>query len=76
MAGPLLAPQGIGSLLARTLVGRLTDRIGPRPVVLAGLALAVAGTIPFALAGPHTSELLLSLVLVSAAPGSPRPTSP
>jgi EmrB/QacA subfamily drug resistance transporter len=63
-AGLLMAPQGIGALLPRTLAGRLTDRIGPRPVVLAGLALAVAGTIPFALAGPHTSELLLSLVLV------------
>ena len=63
-AGLLMAPQGIGALLPRTLAGRLTDRIGPRPVVLAGMALAVAGTIPFALAGSHTSELLLSLVLV------------
>jgi EmrB/QacA subfamily drug resistance transporter len=63
-AGLLLAPQGIGALLPRTLAGRLTDRMGPRPVVLAGLALAAAGTVPFALAGPHTSEVLLSLVLV------------
>jgi MFS family permease len=54
-AGLLMAPQGIGALLPRTLAGRLTDRIGPRPVVLAGMALAVAGTIPFALAGSHTS---------------------
>ncbi len=63
-AGLLLAPQGIGALLPRTLAGKLTDRIGPRPVVLAGMALAAAGTVPFAMAGPHTSELLLSLVLV------------
>ena len=63
-AGLLRAPQGIGALLPRTLAGKLTDRIGPRPVVLAGMALAAAGMIPFALAGPHTSELLLSLVLV------------
>jgi predicted MFS family arabinose efflux permease len=63
-AGLLLAPQGIGALLARTLAGKLTDRIGPRPVVLAGMAIAAAGTVPFALAGAHTSELLLSLVLV------------
>jgi MFS family permease len=63
-AGLLLAPQGIGALLPRTLAGKLTDRIGPRPVVLAGMAIAAAGTVPFALAGAHTSELLLSLVLV------------
>ena len=37
---------------------------GPRPVVLAGMAIAAAGTVPFALAGAHTSELLLSGVLV------------
>jgi EmrB/QacA subfamily drug resistance transporter len=63
-AGLLMAPQGIGALLPRTLAGRLTDQIGPRPVVLAGMAVATAGTVPFALAGTHTSELLLSLVLV------------
>src|SRR6185369_16590026 len=39
-AGLLLAPQGIGALLPRTLAGKLTDRIGPRPVVLAGMAIA------------------------------------
>lgn len=63
-AGLLLAPQGIGSLLPRTVAGRLTDRIGPRPVVLAGMALAALGTVPFALAGTHTSEVLLSADLV------------
>ena len=30
MAGLLLAPQGIGSLLPRTSAGKLTDRIGPQ----------------------------------------------
>jgi EmrB/QacA subfamily drug resistance transporter len=68
-AGLLLAPQGIGALLPRTLAGRLTDRMGPRPVVLAGLALAAAATVPFALAGPHTSELALSGVLVARGAG-------
>ena len=59
-AGLLLVPQGVGSLLPRTIAGRLTDRIGPRPVILAGMALAALGTLPFALSGPHTSEVLLS----------------
>jgi EmrB/QacA subfamily drug resistance transporter len=63
-AGLLLAPQGVGSLLPRVFAGRLTDKIGPRPVVLAGTALAALGTLPFALAGTHTSEVLLSLALV------------
>jgi MFS family permease len=63
-AGLLLAPQGVGSLLPRIGVGKLVDRIGPRPVVLAGTIVAALGTLPFALAGPHTSEALLSAALV------------
>ncbi len=35
-AGLLLVPQGIGSILPRTIVGKLTDRIGPRPVSRGG----------------------------------------
>jgi EmrB/QacA subfamily drug resistance transporter len=63
-AGLLLVPQGAGTLIPRTVAGRLTDRIGARPVVLAGMALAALGTLPFALAGPHTSEILLGAALV------------
>jgi EmrB/QacA subfamily drug resistance transporter len=63
-AGLLMAPQGIGSLLPRTLAGKLTDRLGPRPVVLVGMLMAAAATVPFALSGLHTSYLLLCLVLV------------
>jgi MFS family permease len=60
-AGLLLVPQGIGSLLAR-VAGGLTDRIAPRPVVLAGIALTTLGTIPFAFSG--TSYALLAVALV------------
>jgi EmrB/QacA subfamily drug resistance transporter len=63
-AGLLLVPQGVGSLLPRTILGKLTDRLGPRPVSLAGIALAAVGTVPFALAGPHTSVVLLAAALV------------
>jgi EmrB/QacA subfamily drug resistance transporter len=63
-AGLLMVPQGLGSLLPRTLAGRLTDKIGPRLVVMAGIALAAAGTIPFALAGPKTSDWALGTALV------------
>ena len=61
--GTAPGPAGHRRVAAQDAGGTLTDRIGPRPVVLAGMAIA-AGTVPFALAGAHTSELLLSLVLV------------
>jgi EmrB/QacA subfamily drug resistance transporter len=64
VAGLLLAPQGIGSLVPRRVAGRLTDRIGSRPVVLAGLLLTALGTLAFAWAGPTTSEGLLAASLL------------
>src|ERR1700683_3673722 len=69
VAGLLMVPQGIGSIAPRTLAGRLTDSIGPRLVVLAGIALAAVGTIPFALAGLHTSYWLLGAALVGRGAG-------
>ncbi|MNM52011.1 putative transport protein HsrA [compost metagenome] len=63
-AGLLMAPQGIGMLLTRSLAGKLTDRIGPRPVVLAGTALTALGTLPLALAGSSTSYIWLTAALI------------
>jgi EmrB/QacA subfamily drug resistance transporter len=60
-AGLLLAPQGVGALLART-AGSLTDRHGPRPMVLGGLLLTAVGTLPFVTG--TGDDLLLSLALV------------
>ncbi|GAA3549223.1 MDR family MFS transporter [Nonomuraea rosea] len=62
-AGLLLAPQGLGSLLAKGL-GGVADRVGPRPVVLAGIAMTALGTLPFVFADRHTGGLLLGLALV------------
>jgi EmrB/QacA subfamily drug resistance transporter len=64
VAGLLMVPQGLGSLAPRTLAGKLTDKIGPRLVVLAGVALSAVGTVPFALAGLHTNYWLLGAALV------------
>lgn len=62
-AGLLLAPQGIGSLLTRW-VGGFVDRIGARPFAIGGIVLAALATIPFAVAGSGTSELVLAGALV------------
>jgi EmrB/QacA subfamily drug resistance transporter len=64
LTGLILAPQGIGSLLPRTVAGKLTDRIGPRLVVVAGLLLTIAGTIAFTQASRATSDWLLAASLV------------
>jgi EmrB/QacA subfamily drug resistance transporter len=58
-AGLLLAPQGIGAALMLPLSGRLTDRIGGGPVVLAGVTLIALATVPFAFVSDHTPYALL-----------------
>lgn len=62
-AGLMLAPQALGSALITPLAGRLTDRHGPRTVVLAGITLTVLGTLPFALDGGTPGELLPAAAL-------------
>lgn len=51
-------------MMPRVVVGKMTDRYGPRPVSVIGIAAAAAGTVPLALAGPHTSVALLGAALV------------
>jgi EmrB/QacA subfamily drug resistance transporter len=63
-AGLLLAPQGVGMLLTRGYAGRLTDRIGARPIVLGGFLLTMAGTLAYTQAGVYTNELLLAASLI------------
>lgn len=63
-AGLLLIPQGVGALASRTIAGRLTDTIGPRSVAITGFLVVAAATVPFALAGPTTSNWLLGSALV------------
>ncbi|MEV0420401.1 DHA2 family efflux MFS transporter permease subunit [Streptosporangium canum] len=48
-AGLALVPQSVGLGLAALLVGRYADRMPARPLAVAGLAVAVVGTIPFLL---------------------------
>ena len=62
-AGLLLAPQGIGAALMLPISGRLTDRIGGGPVVLAGVTVIALATVPFAFVTDHTPYALLGAVL-------------
>jgi EmrB/QacA subfamily drug resistance transporter len=63
-AGIMLVPQGIGAVLSRTVAGNNIERFGARVIALAGFAIVAAATVPFALAGPHTSEWLLAVWMV------------
>jgi MFS family permease len=64
-AGLLLAPQGVGMLLGTQVAGRLIDRLGSeRGIVLAGMTLALFGTLPYGFADAHTNQILLAAALV------------
>jgi EmrB/QacA subfamily drug resistance transporter len=70
--GLLLAPQGLGAAIAISLAGYLTDKLGARRVVLAGVLLALAGTGWYTQIGAHTPywALLVALFLVGAGLGA------
>jgi EmrB/QacA subfamily drug resistance transporter len=65
-AGLLLAPQGLGVAIGALGAGRLVDKMGVsvRLVAVTGMVLLTAATVPYVLATAHTSEALLSMVLV------------
>ena len=62
-AGLLLAPQGIGAALMLPISGRLTDRLGGGPVVVAGITTMTLGTLPLAFVSANTPYALLCAVL-------------
>ena len=62
--GLLLMPQGIGAAIALPLAGRLTDRVGARPVVVSGLAAAFAAMAAYTRVGAGTSYALLASALL------------
>ena len=60
LAGLWLIPQGIGMLLTRNWLGKLTDRIGSRIIVIVSLLVTTIGTLPFAFASSDTNQILLA----------------
>jgi len=59
-AGLLLAPPGIVLAFAMTAGGRLTDRLAPRRVVMAGLVIFAASTLLLTRAGAATGFWVLA----------------
>ncbi|SNQ46868.1 Drug resistance transporter, EmrB/QacA subfamily [Frankia canadensis] len=75
-AGLLLAPQGLGMMIAMILLGRVVDRTSPRLLVLIGLSLAILGSVAYTQIGTDTSELLLGASLVVRGMGLAAATIP
>jgi MFS family permease len=63
-AGSLLVLQPIVMALCSPLAGRMADRIEPRYLASAGMALTALGLTGFALLSPHTSLVLIGANLV------------
>jgi EmrB/QacA subfamily drug resistance transporter len=70
--GLLLIPQGLGAALAISLAGYLTDKVGARRVVPAGVLLGLAGTAWYTQISAHTPywQLLAALFLIGAGLGA------
>ncbi len=62
--GLLNGPQGLGALVAMPIAGRLTERFGGGRIAIVGVTTLCLSTLPLAFVGAHTSEVLISLVLV------------
>lgn len=62
-AAVLLIPQGVGTLLSRSLAGRYMDRFGARPIAVGAFAVTFASTVPFGFVTATTSNAVLMGVL-------------
>ncbi|GAA5345321.1 EmrB/QacA subfamily drug resistance transporter [Planifilum fimeticola] len=58
-----LIPQGLGMLVTRPLIGRMTDKLGARFVVLPSIVITIIGTLPFAFFDFGTDQWMVWLVL-------------
>lgn len=76
-AGLVLAPQGLGMLAAVLAAGRLVDLGGnPRKIVVTGLVLLAAGTLPFALTAGTVPSWGLGVALFVRGVGAALAVSP
>lgn len=59
-----LIPQGAGMLMTRSIVGKMTDRIGARFVVLTSIIITIIGTLPFAFFDMGTNHWIIWSILL------------
>ena len=59
-----MAPQGLGAALGMNRAGRLTDRVGGGPVVIAGLLVLMLGTVAFTQVRADTPYWVLEVSLL------------
>src|SRR3954469_19592233 len=62
-SGLLLAPQGIGAMIAMPIAGQLTDKTGVGKIVVPGLLVLLASTVGLTQLTGDTSYVTLSVVL-------------
>lgn len=58
-----LIPQGVGMLVTRPLIGKMTDKIGARFVVIPSVIITIAGTFPFVFFDAVTPEWIIWVIL-------------
>ncbi|WP_246394455.1 DHA2 family efflux MFS transporter permease subunit [Pseudonocardia pini] len=69
-AGLLLAPLGAASMVAMPVSGRLSDRVGSRPVALVGGAIALVGAVVLATGAGSLPLVVLGGLLVGLGLGT------
>ncbi|MEU5792612.1 DHA2 family efflux MFS transporter permease subunit [Streptomyces sp. SUK 48] len=62
--GLLLAPQGLGAAAGSVLVNRTIDAVAPRTLVITGVTLVLAGTVPFTQLGHGLPDIAIALALL------------
>ncbi|HWU08292.1 MAG TPA: MDR family MFS transporter [Streptomyces sp.] len=62
-AGLLLAPQGLGAAAGSVLVNRTIDKVAPRTLVVTGIVLILAGTVPFTQLGHDLPDIVIAAAL-------------
>jgi EmrB/QacA subfamily drug resistance transporter len=68
-AGMVLTPSGVAVAALAPVAGRLSDRLGTRPIALAGLATMAMATLFISTVAAGSSPLLLSLGFMAAGIG-------
>ncbi|MBF0748840.1 DHA2 family efflux MFS transporter permease subunit [Mammaliicoccus lentus] len=62
-AATALMPQGIGMLIARPMIGKLTDQYGAKKVILICLIVSLLASIPLVFVTSQTTILTMSIIL-------------